>query len=768
MACMTPRASSLRLLLRTCLPGALVVLSACADVQPQPVNAGREMDRARRHADALVRQAAGNPVTVDEAVALGYLERLRLGLGSPFRLVELALTDPRLPEHERSRVAWALLARAQDGRSYEIDPAALDGLAPTGSAPGAGAAHLALIDETMRDAADPAAAELALRLAYAAAAAEGTVSPAALRRAAKAALLLHDRRTAREDVGRLLAQARQEHLSPLEMLPAWRGARRFRVEAPTLRRHDARTEQDAAGMVPQLMVRIRLAEAVSPEARAVHQTAWVETLLSPWAAATLGIATEGTYPPLAPLVTAVAGYRGALAGSAASVLWGEAGRRLAAAGTEEEFVAARAELVAGAADPWIPARAALTAAVAMRPYAQEPVWHPGFPAPAEREVTARFGLASIRFDDDVPTAWRGYHLRMIEHALGDLQLVFPGVSLKGLAIRIGAHGRADALATHSPRTRTITLPVESGAGTIAHEVAHDLDWQAALARYRVRGDYRTDRALRSGRDPMAAALRDLTAAAGDSGTFATRPAELFARSVDWLVAGSLARRGRMNGYLTAAIDDVLPGYGAALPPAPGGRMGEAVLRIVSEIAAINTKDEAWYLKRHGTGAGPAAWDLVRLVLEAPLPAVQPVAEADPHSLRALLGGQPPPSPVSQLPAAAAGRLCVSFAERPDAADVEWRTRLAALFLAARARGEALEQAQSLAGGSGRSWMKGRLYGPGWTAVPMDSATAEILEPIMRRVELAEMPRGGGVLEALLDGPAQTRSAGPCVPPAGAG
>src|SRR5690242_8406552 len=40
------------------------------------------------------------------SVALGYLERLRLGLGSPFRLVDFALDDPRLDDSTRTRLAW--------------------------------------------------------------------------------------------------------------------------------------------------------------------------------------------------------------------------------------------------------------------------------------------------------------------------------------------------------------------------------------------------------------------------------------------------------------------------------------------------------------------------------------------------------------------------------------------------------------------------------------------------------------------------------------
>src|SRR5918996_709634 len=44
------------------------------------------------------------------AIAWGYAERLRLGLESPFRLVEAASRDSRLDGSERRTIAWALLA----------------------------------------------------------------------------------------------------------------------------------------------------------------------------------------------------------------------------------------------------------------------------------------------------------------------------------------------------------------------------------------------------------------------------------------------------------------------------------------------------------------------------------------------------------------------------------------------------------------------------------------------------------------------------------
>ncbi|MGH7466014.1 MAG: hypothetical protein ACREK1_12610, partial [Longimicrobiales bacterium] len=87
----------------------------------------RELDNGRAALGSWVETSRNVSVPADEVViALGYAERLRLGLGSPFRLVETALRDPRLPEGARREVAWALLALTLSGETYAVDPIALD------------------------------------------------------------------------------------------------------------------------------------------------------------------------------------------------------------------------------------------------------------------------------------------------------------------------------------------------------------------------------------------------------------------------------------------------------------------------------------------------------------------------------------------------------------------------------------------------------------------------------------------------------------------
>jgi len=72
--------------------------------------------------------------------------------------------------------------------------------------------------------------------------------------------------------------------------------------------------------------------------------------------------------------------------------------------SEEGFTAEYASLARNAS-PAITGRIALAVAVALRGYAQEPVWFAGFPAPTADQLEAAWGL-EIRFAADLPASWR--------------------------------------------------------------------------------------------------------------------------------------------------------------------------------------------------------------------------------------------------------------------------------------------------------------------------------------------------------------------------
>ncbi|HEX2092148.1 MAG TPA: hypothetical protein VHG28_07080 [Longimicrobiaceae bacterium] len=723
----------LLLLLAVCL-GLPAGCGAPAEGRAVP-DAARELRRGRRWEAALLHRTRGvavaDSVAPEAALALGYLERLRLGMGSPFRLAEQALRDPRLADTLRPRLAWALLARTLDGRAYAVEMEALDPLTrgPYGPIPGRGGVHRERIEAAVERARDPRAGEAAVRMAYRIAAAGGDASPSAPMLAARAAALLRDRRLAREDARALLRAADSARASPLELIPAWRAGRRFRVEAPLLLPHGADAEREATRAALHLAAEVRATWRARAEPGAPRDPG----LLGPGAAARLAaLADSADLPPQPPVTVSVGAFRESLlAGAPDGAPWR---RFLERAGNEERFAAELALLRhAGIGGPG-PGVVALAVAVSLRSYAQEPVWFPGLPAPTERELRTAYGIAQVRFDRSVPAAWHPYALRMLEGSLRDLAQVFPTFQPAGLRVRFGATQRADALATHTPRTRTLTLPLATAAGTLAHELAHDLDWQAARARYGVRGTYRTDRAVRFRRDHLAAAVRALAAgplelpdpATGRRPSPDRRPAEVFARHADWFVAASLARRGVSNGYLSAVQDATLTGYAGAAAPDAEGRSAEAVVRILGEVAAIPPEEARWFLEQYGPDRSPSPEEVVRAILEPPLPEQ---------------GATGAPAAREE------GAGACGTAPREVLGEDPLLRELAALAARARARGVALEQAERLAGPAGRAWLARQAGGLLWSPLPVDSATVERLDPLVREVVEPEPaspfePRGG--------------------------
>src|SRR5690606_27956479 len=159
----------------------------------------RELTHGREFAVDLVASGRADALTDQAVVALGYLEPLRLGPGSPFRPLDPALHDPRPEDSARTRLGWALLARTLDGAAYEVDASTLDraGAAWPGLRARAGRHHLELITSAVSEARDPRGGELAVRLAYLLAQAEGSVSRQAPELAAQVAALVRDRELAR-------------------------------------------------------------------------------------------------------------------------------------------------------------------------------------------------------------------------------------------------------------------------------------------------------------------------------------------------------------------------------------------------------------------------------------------------------------------------------------------------------------------------------------------------------------------------------------------
>jgi hypothetical protein len=727
----------------------------------------RELEAGRAAFDEWVESARTGPVPVDEVViALGYAERLRLGLGSPFRLMETALRDARLSEPARREVAWALLALTLSGNAYDVDAVALDraGVAGLASWPGLGRHHLKLIESAIGESRDPRAGELAVRLAYRLAAMEGSLPTQSPMYATRAAALIRDRELARADVARLLRSAEVVHGDPLNAISRWRSERWLAVESPTLAALSEETEREALELAPKLaqtlrMLRPRLGEVLEhrqtlPDVNASYLTEETAHRLAQ-------IADSTNMPALAPVAIAARTYRIELLEQP----WmtdDERERREVFIGlaTEERFAAGYALLERPSPFDAGPSLAAVWAAVALRTLAQEPVWLPGFGGPTARELEERFGFASVRFADDVAPEWRPYYRMQLERSVRDMQRVLPALDLKGLSVRFADVRRSGStLAMHDPKTRELFLPPGSSAGTVAHEVAHDLDWQIALRRYRVRGDYASDRASRSGNDRLAARVRDLSQSAaldvaseGRADAHARRPAENFARAVDWFVAASLASQGRTNGYLSSVQDHVLTGYGTVRPPDISGRSGDALINILDEVAPLYPETRDWFLSSYGSARSQNSFDLIRGMMEVDLPDATPAG---------ILAGADNQDVATAFDALIAARtrgfgaidewICRAPAGAHNAGLERARRALVAEAAAARARGVALQHAQRLHGDEGGRWVAHQLYGGPWSSQPLDEGMQDLLAELVaeaRQVARMDVRPTGQTFELL--------------------
>jgi hypothetical protein len=268
---------------------------------------------------------------------------------------------------------------------------------------------------------------------------------------------------------------------------------------------------------------------------------------------------------------------------------------------------------------------------------------------------------------------------------------------------------------------------------LAHEFAHDLDWQAAKRVYGTLVGYRTDHAVRQHSDWLAGALRRMASASRSEATgrdqALERPTEIFARNVDWFVGAALSRDGRMNGYLSAVQDPVLTGYASATTPEAVHDAGEATLRALEGIATLTPDVRDWFDDRYGAGRRASVHEAVRRVLEAPV-ATTDVRQADPSSIYA---GDATAALMRSVPAASSAWECLldSYADR----SADPAATKAAMLLAAeaRARGVVRRWAMLLDRyGSSGPWRWRALAGAPWDATVQDATERELRDAILWR------------------------------------
>ena len=579
-------------------------------------------------------------------VELGYLERLRIGLGSPFRLIDEALHDPRLDSASQSRTARALLGRLNRGDAYVVDPSVLEGSGPwTKDGRGAtGDAHLALIDRAIRSASDPRAGELAVRLAYTLAAASGTISSASVPVATQVAALVRDRELALRDARDLIDDAATQHQDVMTVLETRRAAHALRVEQPPLAPLTSRLQVEAVDNVPGILRSLDTLEwSTSDDHEAAIASA---SLLDQHFARRL---TElGTVrPPLAQVAVTL-----------------RTRARTSLAATNDETFAAASAAPAPDSIARDDALATLAVAVAMRSVAQSTPWFPGDPGPSVADLVGEFGIANVSFMRNVPASWRPYYTRELQGALRDLESVLPGLSVDGLSVRFGGDVLNDsALAMHDPRTRTLQLSIETSAGTVAHELAHDLDWQAARRLFVNGSGYSTDRAMRERRGTLASSMLGLAEARVLRGPVGSgvpasmgRPTELFARGTDWFVASALAQRGRSNGFLSVIQDGTLIGYAAGAPAAVGLSGAQSLLAALAQMTYI---PDSVRVRFEAQWADPSIVDpvlLVRRVVETPIVLPRRVVDLPMTNRRGMLWR---PDAASSIIATTTPTVCVA-------------------------------------------------------------------------------------------------------------
>src|SRR5689334_11060017 len=694
-------------------------------------DAAAHMRSAAAYYDSLVviERAAATPARIRPAtaVALGYLERLRLGLGSPFRLADFALTDPRLDDTARVRVAWAILARLRRGDAYVIDPSVADAF----DAQSHGAEHLALIQRTIESARDPRAGELTVRLAYALAAGEQTVSEPSDAIAAQAAALVCDRVLAQADVRDLLRTADAQHLDPLVELVRRRRARSLAVERPAAEPLDADVQSQGLAAVPRLLESIRALSRSTKSSEDLSSFAY-SPMLGAAASARLVVAGLGQ-PPEPPVAVTVRTHRAQLLGVLSAPDVERARTQFVSGSVNSETLAAEYDMLLATGDTArsAGALAVLAAATSLRAMAQEVPWFVGEPAPSVADLRAEFGLAGVSFDRDVRREWQPYYLRLIGTSIRDLQRVLGGFSVAGLRIAVASGGLPDTiLALHDPATRTIRMSAFSSSVTLAHELAHDLDWQAARSLYAGNG-YSTDRAVREQRGPLAASMRDLAAArVVRRGVAPTeeRPAEVFARNVDWLVAVSLAREGRSDGYLSAVQDAALTGYTTVSPVAMIFGAARPLVDAVEEMTYLPESIRDEFLAQWADARSVDPYLLVRHVLSVPLP-----------RRRIALN----PSVFDEDPLGLTSNAAASCADHGSLApELRARQNLMEMALDARALGIVKMRARWFASDARPAWANSILGVAPWSPSVGDFAIRRVRANLVAQLEAA---RGGDQL-----------------------
>jgi len=191
-----------------------------------------------------------------------------------------------------------------------------------------------------------------------------------------------------------------------------------------------------------------------------------------------------------------------------------------------------------------------------------------------------------------------------------------------------------------------------------------------------------------------------------------RPAEVFARSVDWLVAVSLAREGRSDGYLTAVQDAALTGYTTVSPVSMIFGAARPLVDAVEEMTYLPEPVREDFLARWADARAVDPYLLVRHVLSMPL-----------QRRRVMLGG---PSPFDDDPLSLTTKSTSTCVERDDLpAELRARQDLLDLALDSRALGLARMRARWFSPDSRPAWANSVLGTAPFSPVPGELAVRRV-------------------------------------------
>jgi hypothetical protein len=670
-------------------------------------------DAAERLDSLWVGDANGLDEARRGAIAWGYAERLRLGLESPFRLIETAASDVRLTPLERRTVSWALLAHVVRGESHQIDPAVLDAIGPSENGrPAVGEQHLDVITDAIMHAENPRAGELAVRFAYTLAHTERIVDAAAPMLATEVAALVADREIARREGIDIVRSAK---IDPVEEVRRRRARRGFYVERPVLLAPERDIERDAVAMVPALLAQIR---SMRP-ADVIGDTATMQG--EPRLAEELRAAAVHL-PPTSSVAVTAQRYLPVL-------------RRVQGLDVDAVRTAWNTEALVAAAFVENPSRnarraigrALVAAGVAARSIAQDAVVFAVDTGLTPATLASALGLSSVAFDRDVPATWRPFLLHSLGQGVRDLRRILPAFDLRDVNVRFRMTAPADsALAMHDPRSRTLHLPATTAGGTLLHELAHELDRQSAveagLPGYRSDAEARAEAKSRSSANTerVAASLRAMaeeTTGLLRAAKAWERPAEIFATRVDWFVTQSLARQGILNGFLSGVQDEQLTGHVVhpeRLRTTTRSRSLLDALEGMTSVAARALQEQE-----------PSIQTVMRWSLAAPV---------DRGAAASIVRGR--------LDLWEAGPLVVAgMCEDPDD-DVHGRIALVRLAAESRARGWLRQRARWIAEAERPVWARAMLSQAPWTSDAAEQRIAELGDHVLMQLASGvELPAG---------------------------